>query len=750
MTPEASSEIGVLLDSVPRCIVFDGIESIAPQKREFLEDWFSQLVRFTKTTAVVFTSQTPLHSVDVQADFELRPLSKEDSLELIRVNGRRAKLGQEDLKQSLRIDKATVGLVRFCDGHALTLKIVSGLLRFFSGPSEVLERIQCVGTAALENPTRKTQTKSTSLTVALTVAYSSLCAQERRLVYMLSQCPAGCFAEGAGLFELDDAEMAIANLRRWHLLQSESYGALERIRLLSPIRTFVENSYERESPSEANDALIIVVKTFAIQALILCHQHIQAGDIVYGVTRFGHEFANFLHLFDKAYSKSEKDQAFLRWVGALATSMQVFCFIRGFWDRGAEIMRIGADASIRTGMPSSASQLLLQSIVLCQKTGSYQVDKIEQTVDQIEEIAEKYREPRLFGYAALAKGDLLLVQHKYDHAYDQFTLAAEQFRIAKSQNCNGKDAPQSAGELAESGSSLGEDEHMLALSLMQLGFAREHTAKPTEALVAYRQAAELMERDRDVLNLGSVLHQMGNCHCQLKDYEFALDEYAKAANIFFAIGVRGHLSNSVSEMGHLFIEHDTGADISLLLTPECLEASIDDLLADVSTCYSSVSSGRLHEEACVPALRKAFGIIALFSCIPNRVLLQSLAMRLRQEVVIPLRENRTSSIRMMRSFSDVLIMYLDVIVAICGSIRAAEPKRRRSPKTLLMEIEHLARLCYELSDFAWNAFRVFDWLAMYIARIYKIKDITAGALLVAVESAVLSNASFTLNLSPME
>jgi len=107
---------------------------------------------------------------------------------------------QQDVKKSVTIDKAIFGLVKFCDGHALTLKIVSGLLRFFREPSEVLQRIQRVGTAALENPTRKTQTKSTSLAVALTVAYSSLGIQERRLGYMLSQCPAGCFAEGAGLF----------------------------------------------------------------------------------------------------------------------------------------------------------------------------------------------------------------------------------------------------------------------------------------------------------------------------------------------------------------------------------------------------------------------------------------------------------------------------------------------------------------------------------------------------------------------
>jgi len=550
-------------------------------------------------------------------------------------------------------------------------------------------------------------------------------------------------------FELDDAEIAIANLRRWHLLQIESYGALERIRLLSPIRAFVEYSYERESPAEANAALAIVVKTFAIQALILCHHHIQAGDIVYGVARFGHEFPNFLHLFDKAYSRSDKDQTFLQWVGALATSMQVFCFIRGFWDRGAEIMRVGADASIRTGMPSSAAQLLLQSIILSQKSGNYRIEKVQQTVDRIEEIAKKYPEPRLFGYSAMAKGDLLLLERKYNDAYEEFTVAAEHFRIAKSENYDGQVAPQSPDQSTRDASSFGgDDEHMLALSLMQLGFVQEQTAKPAEALVAYKQAVELMERDRDMLNLGSVLHQMGNCHCQLKNYPSALDEYAKAANIFFAIGVQGHLSNSVGEMGHLFIEHDSGADIRLLLTRECLEASIEDLLADVSNSYLHVSANRLHEEACVSALRKVFGIMALFSCIPNSALLRMLATRLRDEVVIPLREIRTQSIGLVRCFSDVLILYLDVTVAIC--MRASRGKRKGSPKTILAEIEHLTRLCYELSDFDWDPFKVFDWLAMYIRRIYKIKELTAVGLLVAIEATVLSNRSFTLNSFPTE
>jgi tetratricopeptide (TPR) repeat protein len=379
----------------------------------------------------------------------------------------------------------------------------------------------------------------------------------------------------------------------------------------------------------------------------------------------------------------------------------------------------------------------------------YSIEQLQNTVDQIVEIAQTEGTAHLSGNAAMAMGELALINGKLDEAYKHFSTASEQYKVGISERSAEPSTTEGKSILDEDGIG-SDDDHMFALALMQQGFVLEHTNQPLEALVAYREAVELMKRDRDMLNLGSVLHQMGNCHCRLKQYEPALDEYAKAANIFIAIGVRGHLSNSVSEIGHLFIEHDTGTDISLLLTPECLEASIEDLLADVSTCYSSVRSGRLHEQACVSALRKAFGIIALFSCIPNRILLQSLATRLREEVVIPLRENRTSSVRLMRSFSDVLIMYLDVIVAICGSIRAGEPKGKRSPKTLLTEIEHLARLCYELSDFAWDAFKVFDWLAMYITRVYRIKDITPGTLLVAIESTVLSNTPFKLKPTSME
>ena len=688
---QVASEIGPLLDSAPRCVVFDGIEAITPAKLECLEDWFSQLVRFTKTTVIVFTSQTRLHSVDVETDFELGPLSLEDSLALIQVNGGSNTFGQQDLKQGATIDEPTLGLVKFCDGHALTLKIVSGLLRYFSGPSEVLEQIQRVGTAALKNPTRKTQTKSTSLTVALTVAYSSLGDPERRLVYMVSQCPAGCMGWSPTFFQIADVPLTIASLRRWHILQVESYGAVERLFLLSPIRAFVEESYERDQPTLANDALLIVADNLSMLALILCHQYIQGGDIVYGIARFDHEFANFVYIFYKAHAHSDQDAEYLKCVGSLATSMQVFCFVSGFWDRGSKIMRIGAGASLRLGMASSASGLLLHSIVLSRRAGNDPILQLQKTVDQIVEIAKAESTAHLLGNAAMARGELALISGKLDEAYEYFTTACEQYKLGISERSAESNATQMKSRLDEDGIK-SDDDHMLALALMEQGFVREHTNQPSDALVAYREAAERMQRDGDMLNLGSVLHQIGNCNCYLKDYNSALDAYVKAATIFSTIGVREHLTNSVSEIGNLFIEHELDVDVAHLLTNDCLEACIPDLLTDISAAFVRSTPVQFDQRACLGALRKLFGLISLFSYIPSRELLQDLAEGLREKVLAPLIRRRASSSRLPPSFDDVLIMYLDVMTAICGSIRAGEPKRRRPPKSLQTEIEHLARL----------------------------------------------------------
>jgi tetratricopeptide (TPR) repeat protein/5-methylcytosine-specific restriction endonuclease McrA len=749
ITAQAQSEIGSLLDNAPHCVVFDGIEAITPAKLESLEDWLSQLIRFTRTTVIVFTSQTPLLSVSIEADFELGPLNLEDSVALIRKNGRSTTFGQQDVKPSVTIDEPTSELVKFCDGHALTLKIVSGLLRFFSGPSEVLERIQRVGAAALENPTRKTQTKSTSLTVALTVAYSSLGDQERRLVYMISQCPAGCMGWSLTSFHVADAQLAIATLRRWHILKVESYGAVERLFLLSPIRTFVEESYERDQSTLANDALLIVADELSVLALVLCHKYIQGGDIVYGVARFDQEFANFIHIFYKAHAHTDQNEGYLRCVGSLATSMQVFCFVSGFWHRGSEIMRIGAGASLRLGMASSASGLLLHSMVLSRRAGNCPIEQLQKTVNQIVELAQTENTAHLLGNASMAMGELALISGQLDEAYDHFTTACEHYKLGVSEGSAEPNAAQMKPRLDEN-SIKSDDNHMLSMALMQQGFVREQTNRPSDALIAYREALELMERDGDMLNLGSVLHQIGNCNCYLKDHNGALNAYVKAATIFSTIGVREYLTNSVSEIGNLFIEHELDVDVARLLTNDTLEACIPDLLAAVSTAFVRSTPVQFDERACLGGLRKLFGLISVFSYIPNRELLQNLAKGLREKVLAPLIHRRISYSQLPLSSYDGLIMYLDVMTALCGSICAGEPKHRRSPKALLTEIEHLAWLCYDLSDFASDPFRVFDWLAMYIRRVYKINNITAGGLLVAIEATVLNNKRFTLNISPVE
>lgn len=718
---EPKARIGNLLDQAPRCVVFDGVEAITPDKLDDLEDLFGNLIRETSSTKFVFTSQVELHTVDIEARLEVGPLGWQDSLEIIRRSS--------DAPDSEFTEEANLSwLIGFCDGHALTLRIVAGLLRYFKSLDSVVKRIRRLGTSALDNPTRRTQTKQTSLSISLSLAYTALEKDQQRLLYIVSQCPAGCWTWSGDNYEVSATDAAVAALRRWHLINVGPGQGARRLFLLSPIKAFVEHTYEHEQSAEANEALLCLTRNLAIQALVLWEK--QSADPAYGVMRFRQEGANYMHVLYKARERSETHPEYLEFIGALASSLQVFCFVSGLTTRGAEIMGIGAEAALRLDKVAAASGLLLMSIMLRRKA-TYNLEDIRETVTEVVDLTLRCNDPHVAGNAAMAQAELAIADGELQRAYIHYQAAAKFYKTSLLETEAAADNENSSREGGATAKSTDHDnEHMLSLALMVQGFVLEHTKRFGEALQIYQQAISLMEKERDELNLGSVLHQVGNCNADMGNCVAAVSSYLRAARIFLKIGVSGHLSNSVSEMGYVLIDYDSGTSLDKPLCVHLLGAALADTLDELGECYAGSKPLRGRER--MKTIRKLFGVAVAVSFTSHNAILSSCAATIREQIVAPLVTQIGAGIRH-KNDDGVPIMYLDIMSALIGSISERGPVSETGSKTPIEEIEHLARLCYTMYDFGWQAFRLFDWLAAYLTRCRHIQGLTSDILLGAIE-----------------
>lgn len=732
---DSSCPIEYLLDRTNGYVVFDGVEAITEAYLEQLEDFFSALIARTKSTIFVFTSQADLLSVEIEMTLELGPLDKAASLDVIHSSAYPLQMDSVDERA------ATTWLLNFCDGHPLTIKVVAGLLRYFGSASIVAERIRKFGTLTLQNPMRKIQTRATSLNISLATAYSALQPDERRVLFIAAHCPAGFFPGmiGSGSdYGVQDVQDAIAILRRWHLLSFADEQAVgKRLRVLSPIRIFIQSTYEHEEAASAEEVFFSLIRDLAIQAAVLDEKYIVAGDVAYGMVRFGQEFPNFTHIFDEAVRRADKQPKYLDYIGSLASSLQVFCFVSGLSRRGIEIMRAGANAAVCLGKIGAATELLLQLIVLGRREGDSLL--VSNTVKEIVELSSGTADPRVRGHTAMAEGQLALADQRMDDALGYFQIAAECF--SRDQCQPGKtDQGDNADEYENEGLLTCTDERMLALALMEQGFVYEHSDQPSEALDIYRKSLSLMKKTKDEVNYGSVLHQIGNCNAHLNHNDQAYEAYLGAARRFLDIGAAEHLSNSLSELGYLLIDYDPDEQLDVDVPATLIEAGLYDVTWQATRCFSA-QLRPLPAQQCIGIVQKIFGVAILGSFTKHNVLLLEFADSLREKIVRPLALQLDEGVRS-KVDDGIAVMYLDITSALIGCISDLERETRGPPS--LAEIEHLARLCYMQYDWAWKAFRLFDWLATYLGRYHHVMNITASTLQDAAYNCEELNRPFSL------
>jgi len=687
--------ISTCLESQFDIVAFDGIEGLRPADIEPFEHLVSQLAAGTSATRFLITSQVELLNVDGLLSIDIPPLRADASIQMLETIA-----GNAANRDSANSVSAIDWLTHFAEGHPLSLRIIANLLRYFKSATTVVDRVKSMGAAAIASPTGESKTKHRSLDACFAVAYSVLQSDERRLLFVLSHCPAGRFYThiNSDLFGISDIEVVVAELARWHLITVDSsWSPVPRVHVLSPVRAFAKLAFHAEDAKLAENLFHELATEMEVQAAVLDDRYTSEGDPGLGTLRIGHEFPNFSYVFDESVRRSSSNPEYDRITCSLAFSLQVFCFVSGRSGRGLQMLEAGAKAALKMEQPGLASSFLLQAANFAQRMGASA--KARESLRQICSLRSDPPDLELAGNMAFAQGMLASGDGRLKEAEAHFVEASQQYAQPASASLDKNDHDEEP-----------VNSRMLALALMERARICEHSGRELEALEVYTASMSLMRKIDDRVNVGTVLHQMGNCYADLRQFDKAYQSFVDGAHCFFDLGSAIHLSNSLSELGYVLIDHDPGISLFSDLSEEVVQAGLTDVFRDCAARYRS-SSARLQPQECIGVIRKLFGMVALVSFTSYTALLEDFAVVLQEELVRPLADQLDDNLR--RDPGEKLaIMHLDVTTALAGSLSAMETQS----KATIEEIGHFAGLCYIQGDYAWRAFRLFDWLAECLHR----------------------------------
>jgi hypothetical protein len=721
-------ELCETLDEKVGYLVFDGVESVGSGRIEQLEDLLCGLMDGTRRTKIVLTSQAVLLRVPLEESIALGPVGETASREILRWT-------LESLRDEPHVRQVGLDwLVGFCDGHPLALRIVNGLLRYFKCSATVVERIQASGASELLDPTRQRQTRTTSLSISLAVAYSAFRQEARRLLFLASHSPAGLPLEippAKDVMGEAELQLAIAELERWHFLywlEDSSMGV--RLHLLSPVRAFVQQVYERDEPTSAHDDFRELARGVVTLAGVINTCYLQADQFPLGQRQFGEGFATFSHIFDQMLKRSEVHTEYLELIYGLSLSLDTFLFTTGYFLKGIEVMGVGAVAAEKMGRVAFAADMWLQVQSLANHAGERLV--ASEAGDRIAALAAGSSNPHLLGNAEKSAGLLARLEKRTADAEYHFSRAAGYFESMSADHSEIVLGSLDA-QLARTEPTYRLKCRKIAGALMALAQEQQNLNKAQEALETNLRARSFMSNVYDGVNIGALDQQMGNSLSKLQRHEEAFQAYLQSAKHLLEIGALRHLGGALASLGYLLVKYVPSSSLDDILSAHILASALDGALLEASAHFQSTLQPPPTRERLL-ALRKVFGVAAAVSFTSEITLLTDFSRRMRTALVEPFdidSDDMTSEDAM----AAIPMMIADTLAAILECTAAPFSVRRGNDEPPYPEVTYLAHLCVGLVDWGSNMLRIFDWLAAFLIRRRGLTGITAARLRLIGEEA---------------
>ncbi|HMY90359.1 MAG: HNH endonuclease [Gammaproteobacteria bacterium] len=696
-------EIPYRLDDMRACVVFDSIEQSSLENLDDFEDTVTQLLQDTYHTQFVLTSQITLYRFPSDICLKLDKLDASASLLLFEKSYIQYR---KDSRTSLE------ELLKFCDGHALTIQFAGALAEYYGGTANVMLAIQRNGARSVRLPDRKHHSRQTSLILCLEIAYTTLSIDCKKLLWALALSPAGLFKENLenNWGCLEDSMEALAILRRWHFVNDMPINdKLSRSNLLTPIRQFVLDRARTDEQELFDDMVHYMFEEFEMMVAVLELNYDSPEDTFNVMRRYEMELPNLLGAIKLTKSR-ESDYKLLKTAISIARSLMRYFFVSRLPEQGAQVILDAADMAIRSSNWTDASSLAAQFMALASRSfddslitkGINLVDRIESAVDSLEYLPDLVMSRAI---AAQQSGEFLSAEQ---HA--RKALKGYQYRL------------RTAVEVDKVGDHL--DLHNdISNSLGILGYSLLSQERYKEAREAYRHSLSHVRGSSIGVNRGQILHQLGNCESYLGNFKSAAEFYFQAVKVFHSVEMIEYLSNAFSELGYTFLDTYQN-EILNHLNEELVDSALLDLRTDILRVLNPAVP--LNHQHCIQVIRKLFGTIILVSIAEYGKKLNGFCLGLENSTTTELRKQMKDGTRERDDF--FAVMMVDLIFYTGALIAQGEVDFEETGDISRETTSEFLRVICEAHDWAHEVMRFSDWLSVYFTRRWVFKEISPSRL----------------------
>ena len=694
----SATDLPARLDSLQACVVFDGIERSTLDDLEEFEDAIAALHSSTSAAQLVATSQVVLYKLAADARFKVGGLDKQSSRQLLESFG---------TSGSAITDRELGPLLEFCEGHALTLRLVAALVDYYDGPSAAMRAIKTKGVTAVSLPGRKKPTRTNSLTLCLQLAYDAVSDEGHQLLWTLAESPAGlftCTLERSWL-EIPDPIESLAELRRWHLVDLVPFqDDLSRTHVLGPVRAFAIERARSDDRSRYEKVIDRLVREQKMYVAVLEVSYDDPNDAPYVLQRYGHELPNLLHVLDLAQANQANSELVLTAV-MIARTLHRYFFVLGLSEQGARVMHDAAELAFSAGHLKSAGALTLQLVSLANRANDAErLNAGLALADRLEHLTD---DGALLADIALCRGIAAHTGEDYEAAESYARKAVAGYRgrgraLVDEQSPGSCDDGDARFELADVHGDLSSALGLLGYSLLSL-----HRFE--ESAEAYRHSLKHQKGAFAAVNRGQTLHQLGDCESNLGHFREAAGYYLEAAKVFDFVGMEEYLSNALGELGYSLIDLE-GKFLPEDLDLEVIERGLQDLARHAKRAFNP--DRPLDHKICVSLLRKLFGCLALASLTGKGQLLGSFCVSLGDDVlVVHGGQLSTGS----RDKEDALpLVMMDTALRLGVLVAEAEHMCDQDGDISRDTISTLLHTVCETHKWAQHTMRVVDWLALLL------------------------------------
>ncbi|OXD04865.1 NB-ARC domain-containing protein [Vibrio parahaemolyticus] len=680
-------------------IVFDGVEQgNLDDLEDLILDWYS----LTSNCQIIVTSQVELYQLQSPVLINLKGLTIEQS-----------KLLFKNLygKEILSNDQAFDDLMLFCDGHALTINLASSLTKYYGSTSAAMDAINTYKTKVITIPERTNHNRHTSLEICLQTAYEFLSTGAKKILWALSELPAGILSK---IFEdnwldIENSKDSYASLRRWQLIEEiEYHNGCIRTRMLTPIRNFISAKAQGCKSNDYDKVLERLAIQIQLWVAVIETTYNKPENHNYVMSRYEEELPNLVNIINLALNHN--NQELTKVAGTLASCIMPYYFVLGAPEIGVKILRDVTRLTIKSGNVQKSNELFAQYVSLMKRIDRKEL--FEDARHLLNEIEKMPGVGSISGELSLSKAmlscndDVKQGDDTLAEKYSKYAIIEFEDKI-KNLNKNDDFFDYEHENLRQN----------LSYSYGTLGTSLLNQGKYKEALEAYYRCFDYQDESIKSTNEGQTAHQIGSCHLALGNGEAAIEFFTYSTGFFLNHGMTDYISHSFGELGYSFLLM-TDKKIENIFPEDAIDFILSDLMQHTKKNFDrncvSIKNTQAYN------IKKLFGTFYLLSFIDFEYKLNSFTIELCESLQSSFKESE--SLASSSKDKKIALYILNKVLELGHRISCVS--NVSDSKNLHSEVGKLLVLVCEISTILnHKEFKLTEWMATYLQKILDCKPI---------------------------